>query len=371
MTKIGITGQSGFLGYHLYQNLALKEDVTLVPFKKAYFEAPELLQKFVSSCDVIVHLAGVNRHHDPETLVEMNIGLAQKLIDACKATKSHSHIVYSSTTQENKDNPYGRSKKAAEKLFVQWAKEHQCRFTSLVIPNIFGPFGKPQYNSFIATFCHKLIHGETPEIIQDAAIDLIYVQDLVEEIMKYTTLSTPKVEKVAISPRYNRKVSEVLTLLKTFNSQYLEHFEVPSLENDFEKKLFLTYRTFIPNDHYPIKFTQHTDPRGSFTEIVRANTSGQFSFSTTHPDITRGNHFHTRKFERFAVIKGEALIQLRKIGTEEVINYELNGQEPAFVDMPVWYTHNIKNIGNTELLTLFWINEPYNPNDPDTYYEDV
>jgi UDP-2-acetamido-2,6-beta-L-arabino-hexul-4-ose reductase len=145
----------------------------------------------------------------------------------------------------------------------------------------------------------------------------------------------------------------------------------PSLEDAFEKALFNTFRCYAPQEHYPVKLTKHTDDRGSFVEIARTETSGQFSFSTTVPGITRGNHYHTRKAERFAVISGKALIQLRKIGTDEVIDYYLDGKEPAYVDMPIWYTHNIKNIGDEELITLFWINEPYNPKNADTYFENV
>lgn len=146
---------------------------------------------------------------------------------------------------------------------------------------------------------------------------------------------------------------------------------MPSLEDPFEKALFNTFTSFIPKDYFPKKFIKHTDDRGAFVEIMRANTPGQTSFSTTVPGITRGNHYHTRKVERFAVIKGQARIQLRKINTDEIVEYFLDGDEPAYVDMPIWYTHNISNVGNSELITLFWINEPYDPNDPDTYFETV
>jgi UDP-2-acetamido-2,6-beta-L-arabino-hexul-4-ose reductase len=152
----------------------------------------------------------------------------------------------------------------------------------------------------------------------------------------------------------------------------MEKGNIPSLNNVFERNLFNTFRCFIPlQKHFPVKFIQHKDSRGEFVEVIRLNTGGQVSFSTTLPGVTRGNHFHTRKIERFAVIKGKAMIQLRQIGTDEVLNFELNGQEPAYVDMPIWYTHNIKNIGNEDLYTIFWINECYDPNDPDTWFENV
>jgi UDP-2-acetamido-2,6-beta-L-arabino-hexul-4-ose reductase len=168
------------------------------------------------------------------------------------------------------------------------------------------------------------------------------------------------------------KVSEVLARLENFKALYFDKGEIPALETRFDLNLFNTFRSYIDQgSHFPVKFTQHTDPRGSFVEIIRLGIGGQVSFSTTVPGITRGNHYHTRKIERFAVIKGKALIQLRKIGTDEVLNFELDGDEPAYVDMPVWYTHNIKNIGDEVLYTNFWINEPYNPEDADTWMEEV
>jgi len=161
-------------------------------------------------------------------------------------------------------------------------------------------------------------------------------------------------------------------LLEEYRSKYLENGEIPALNSTFEHNLFNTYRSYIDHKtHYPVKFTQHTDPRGAFVEVIRLGIGGQCSFSTTVPGITRGNHYHTRKIERFAVIKGKALIQLRKIDTDEVLDFYLDGTEPAYVDMPIWYTHNIKNIGEEELYTIFWINEAYNPEDADTYFLEV
>ena len=160
-------------------------------------------------------------------------------------------------------------------------------------------------------------------------------------------------------------------MLETYASDYLERGVFPNLNDSFEKALFNTFRCYVPEDKYPMKLTKHTDNRGAFVEVVRAETSGQYSYSTTVPGITRGNHYHTRKAERFIVIKGKASIQLRKIGTDKVIEYHLDGDDPSFVDMPIWYTHNITNTGQEELLTLFWINEPYDQEDPDTFFESV
>ena len=168
------------------------------------------------------------------------------------------------------------------------------------------------------------------------------------------------------------KVSEILNLLKNYKTEYQDKGEIPTINNSFELNLFNTFRCYMDiENHFPVKFTEHTDSRGNFVEIIRLGIGGQVSFSTTVPGITRGNHFHTKKIERFAVIKGKALIQLRRIGTDDVLDFYLDGDEPAYVDMPIWYTHNIKNIGDEVLYTNFWINESYNPENADTYFVEV
>nr|WP_299381577.1 NAD-dependent epimerase/dehydratase family protein [Allomuricauda sp.] len=375
--KIGITGQAGFVGNHLYTTLSLREDVELIPFQRSFFDQPEALSNFVAQCDTVVHLAAMNRHEDANVIYNTNIKLVEDLISACNSVHTKPHIIFSSSSQEIKDNLYGKSKKEGKQKLVAWAQASGGKFTSLTIPNVFGPFGRPNYNSVVATFCHKVAHNEEPTIINDGEVGLIYINDLVQ-IFIDTIFGKQTSEKLSdnssevnIAPQHFVKVSRILALLNKFKKDYMENGIFPSLEDHFEKSLFNTFRCYIPESHYPVKYTKHTDPRGSFVEIARTETSGQFSFSTTVPGITRGNHFHTRKAERFAVISGKARIQLRKIGTDEVINYDLDGKEPAYVDMPIWYTHNITNTGDEELITLFWINEPYNPEDADTYFENV
>jgi len=200
---------------------------------------------------------------------------------------------------------------------------------------------------------------------------LIYVGDLVQNIIELIRKHDNSHE-LLIPFTAEAKVSEVLSLLRYFRKSYQEDGEIPVLGNDFQYKLFNTYRCYMDvTNYFPKKFVQHADNRGAFVEIARQGISGQTSFSTSLPGITRGNHFHTRKIERFAVMKGKALIQLRRIGTDEVHDFYLDGDEPAYVDMPIWYTHNIKNIGDDVLYTIFWIDEPYNAIDPDTYFEIV
>lgn len=372
MLKIGITGQAGFVGTHLYTTLGLfPEEFQRIEFRKDFFEDENQLNDFVSKCDVIVHLAAMNRHNDPQLIYDTNVNLVTKLIESLEFNSSQAHVIFSSSTQEERDNLYGKSKKEGRELMIDWSKRAGGTFSGMIIPNVFGPFGHPNYNSVVATFCHKLSHNETPTIEVDGDMKLIYVGELVNTILSEIRKKEGNPE-VVVEPTSSSKVSQLLALLEAYKSQYQDSGIIPSLNTTFELNLFNTYRCYMDiKNHFPVKFVEHTDPRGSFVEIIRLGVGGQVSFSTTVPGITRGNHYHTRKIERFAVIKGKALIQLRRIGTDEVLDFYLDGEEPAYVDMPIWYTHNIKNIGDEVLYTNFWINEFYDPNDPDTYFENV
>lgn len=370
MKRVGITGQSGFIGTHLFNYLGLKKDIKRIPFQDEYFDDIRVLENFVKQCDVIVHLAALNRHGESGVIYKTNIELIEKLINAVVNTKSNPHIIMSSSTQESRDNGYGRSKKAGRELFIKWAKSMNGKFTGLVIPNVFGPFGNPFYNSFIATFSHLLCNDGQPKIEIDATVDLIYVNDLIEKIHQ-VIFKNEYSNEFKISHSFSAKVSDVLEKLESYKKDYLFKGIFPQFRTYFDICLFNTFRSYFAKDHFPRKFLLHSDDRGLFVEIVKSKNQGQFSFSTTKPGITRGNHFHVRKIERFAVIKGSASIKLRKIGTKEIIEYRISGDNPAYVDMPIWYTHNITNIGSDDLITLFWINEFYNDKDPDTYFEEV
>ncbi|OQA01363.1 MAG: NAD dependent epimerase/dehydratase family protein [Bacteroidetes bacterium ADurb.Bin408] len=389
--KIGITGQPGFVGTHLYNTLGLTPTVfQRIPFEDMYFSDSKKLEDFVASCDVIVHLAAMNRHNDPEVIYNTNIKLVKQLIDACETIGSKPYILFSSSTQEERDNLYGKSKKEGRALLEDWAARNQARFTGLVIPNVFGPYGHPYYNSVVATFCHQLTHNETPRIEIDGEMKLIYVGELVGTIIDLvmkeinsgshdfktgdskTAPAKSCFDTVFVPYTTTIKVSKLLEKLSLMKENYFLKGEIPCLDDPFDRNLFNTLIGYIDHrNFFPFLLKKNTDSRGVFVETLKLNSGGQVSFSTTVPGITRGNHFHLRKAERFVVIKGKALIELRKIGTDKVLSFELNGDAPSFVDMPVWYSHNIKNIGTEELITLFWISEHFNSNDPDTFYEVV
>jgi UDP-2-acetamido-2,6-beta-L-arabino-hexul-4-ose reductase len=371
MIKVGVTGSNGFIGWHLCRTLELDTNkFELIEFRRNWFNENIKLDSFVSKCDIIVHLAGLNRHSEASAIFDTNVGLAVNLVESFKRIGFNGQVIFSSSIQEERNNTFGNSKKIARELFTKWANISGAKFHGVIIPNVFGAFGVPFYNSVVSTFCYQLINNVSPNIETDASLNLIYINDLVKKIIKL--FNSEAKDNITVENTVTYKVSEILGLLIMFKDKYFENGQIPEFNNQFEINLFNTFRSYINlKIHFPIKYKNNIDERGNFVEIIRLEMGGQVSFSTTKNGTTRGNHFHTRKIERFSVIKGNALIQLRKKGTKEVYEYYLSGEEPAYVDMPIWYIHNIKNIGNEELYTIFWINELYDANDSDTFFENV
>lgn len=367
--RIVVSGHNGFIGGHLVRNITLYySGAEIIALEKEDFKSQNFSGK-IKKNDFIFHFAGVNRADSVKEVYEENKKLNTAISHHLNDIKFSGKLFFSSSLQENTNSLYGKAKKEARIEFEMLSEKLGFNFYFLKIPNVFGPFCKPNYNSFIATFSDKLIKNETPNIIQDNTVVLIYINDLIHSILHVIEDHSPKIGSDVLQ---EHKVSEVLKKLISFKEKYIEKGEFPELKTSFDLSLFNTFRSYIDlKTFYPKKHILHSDERGFFSELSISGSKGQSSFSTTKPQMTRGNHFHTRKIERFSVIKGKARIQLRKYLTNEILSFELDEKNPSFVDMPVWYTHNITNIGDNELLTFFWINEAYNENDPDTYIENV
>ncbi len=369
--NVGITGMIGFVGSHLRDRLLREENISVVmPFEDSYFEDNEKLKEYLAKCDVVVHLAAMNRG-EPAEIYKVNVELVNKLISSIEEIKTTPYVVLSSSTQCDLDNPYGRSKKEGTRLLSDWATRNNASFTAMVIPNVFGDYGRPYYNSVVATFCHQLTHNEHPKVMVDSEMKLIYINELTDLMCK--TIKTPPkgVDIMRVRPTAKVKVTEMLALLKSFKEHYYEKKTVPNLKTAFEHNLYNTFLTYMEDSDYEQHPTLHSDDRGCLFEVVKQSGCGQVFYSTTKPGVTRGNHYHTRKMEKFCVVQGEAIIRLRRVGTDKLIEYKVSSNKPTSIEMPIFHTHNITNIGQTDLLTLFWTNELFDPEDPDTFYEEV
>lgn len=369
LINVGITGYTGFIGNCLLNFFHTKSDINILTFDDKDFKQDEKLKYFVKNCDIIIHLAAINRHEDLNILYETNISLVQSIIDACEKTLSIPKIIFSSSIQEELDNPYGRSKFEGRKLFENWALKNNSECSTLIIPNVFGPNCKPFYNSVVSTFCFQLVNNQKPFINKDSNINFIYVYDLINKIDSLVRNQNKYKNIVRIKSDIYIKVSNLLDKLENIHKLYFFNNTFPNMENEFDRNLFITYQSFIPDSFYPKKNIISSDPRGEFSEIVRSNGKGQFSYSFTKSNVTRGNHFHTRKIERFSVIEGSAIVKIRKINTNAVKEYSLNKND--FIDIKPWHTHSIENIKKKNLITLFWISEHYDSNNSDTFPEIV
>ncbi len=375
MLNVVITGGTGLIGKNLRNNLTFtKDNYNVILIDKNDYDNDSLLDNKIKNANFIIHLAAICRDSDQDYLYKHNIFLTQQLISSLNRTFSKAHIIFASSTHEKENTAYGKSKYDSRKLLIDWSNLNETNFHGLIIPNTFGPFGKPFHNSVISTFCYQLTHQENCTVNGNSNLKFIYVDDLVNKIVEIIEDESliKKEEYFVIDNITEIRLKDLYDILLSFKNNYFDKGIIPMLTNKFEIQLFNTFRSYIDlKTYFPKTYVNHTDARGSFIELIKINSGGQISFSTTKPNITRGNHFHTRKIERFMVIKGEAMIDLRKVDSEELISFKVNGNEPSYIDMPIWYTHNIKNIGSEDLLTVFWINEFYDQNNPDTYLLEV
>ncbi len=365
--KILVTGSNGFIGKNLIAELKNQNYTDILAYDIE--TDPTLLDEYCREAEFVFHLAGVNRPKDPAEFLAGNFGFTSVLLAALKKYGNTCPVVLASSIQAALPNPYGESKKAGEDLLSAYAAETGAKVLIYRFPNVFGKWCRPNYNSAVATFCHNIAHG-LPIQVNDrsAVLNLVYIDDLVEELMRALKGNEHRADDLCIVPvTYTITLGEIVDLIYGFKASRVA-LSVPNLANAFEKKLYSTYLSYLPTDQFSYPLKMNVDERGSFTEIIRTLDRGQFSVNVAKPGITKGNHWHHTKNEKFLVVSGKGLIQFRQIYSNEVISYAVSGEKLEVVDIPTGYTHNITNVGETDLVTFMWANEAFNPDKPDTYF---
>ena len=368
MKNIGITGSNGLIGYHLRVFLENKEEVSVHLADRDTFSSSESLEDFARDLDVVVHLADKNVGAD-EDLREINMNISKLLTDAFEKSQNKIHLIFASSTHTviNPKAAYSVSKVECSDYLNNWCNKHDCHFTNLVIPHVFGEFGKPFYNSVVSSFCYQLANNEATKIIDDKELELLHAFDVAKGIFEIIQKKNYGQQRLLGSSMSVVNLREKLLNLSELYSQNI----VPALKSQLDCQLFNTYRSYLPKGYFPREYKLNIDDRGMLFESIKAEQSGLTFASTTKIGVTRGNHYHVDKFERFIVLDGNATIRFRRLFNSNVESFTVSGEKPSYVDIPTFTTHNITNTGSTNLLTLFWSNVFYDEHNPDTYFEEV
>ncbi len=380
--KILVTGAKGFVGRNLctqlrnirdgkagwYEGVAVEE-----VYEYDVDSSPEELEAWCRDADFVFNLAGVNRPKDPAEFMAGNFGFASTLLETLRRHGNRCPVMVSSSIQAALDNPYGESKRAGEELMFGYAKETGARVLVYRFPNVFGKWCRPNYNSAVATFCNNIANG-LPITVNDpnVVLNLVYIDDVVDELIGALAGKEHRQGDFCEVPvTHTVRLGDIVDLLYSFK-ETRGNLQVPDLGDAFTKKLYSTYLSYLPAEKFKYPLRMNVDARGSFTEIIRTPDRGQFSVNVSKPGITKGEHWHHTKNEKFLVVRGHGLIRLRKVGTEEVVEFEVSGEKLEVVEMIPGYTHSIVNLSETEeLVTFMWANEAFDPGRPDTYFERV
>lgn len=362
-----ITGGYGFLGWHLRCRLRAESPAIKVRLvSRSQLNDASILANELEGCDVVFHLAGVNSHDVDASRV--NVELADALVAGVRRLARSPQIVYSNSAHVDRDNPYGRAKGEAAEVLRRWGEESSARFADVVLPNLFGELSRPNYNSAVATFCDAIVGDRPAEVNRNGVTELLHAQDAAIALINHAVPGTPPRARIAGEVL---EVGDVYNRLVRFHAIYHGTQNIPRLPTRLDVRLFNQLRVAMYPAGYPVELVRHNDHRGAFFEAVRGFEEGQTSFSTTVPGVTRGEHWHADKIERFLVLRGRAKIDVRRLFDDTVQSFEVSGDRPAFVDMPTLHAHNIRNVGEDELLTMFWTNDHFLPNAPDTWPERV
>lgn len=378
--KVLVTGAKGFIGRNLIatlNNISTGKDNSfgllgdIIVYEYDIDSEEELLDRYCTDCDFVFNLAGVNRPREQKEFMEGNFGFASVLLDTLKRHHNNCPIMSSSSIQAELDNPYGQSKKAGEDLIFQYGRETGAKVFIYRYPNVFGKWCRPNYNSAVATFCNN-IANDLPIQVNDPAVvmNLVYIDDVVAELIAALKDEAHEDEHgyCFVPIVHTITLGEIIELLYSFKKSR-DDLSIPDMtEDSFEKKLYATYLSYLPKEKFSYPLKMNVDERGSFTEILKTPERGQFSINITKPGVTKGEHWHHTKNEKFVVVSGKAMIQFRQVDSDEIIEYHVSGEKMEVVDIPTGYAHNIINEGDTELVTFMWCSECFNSEKPDTYF---
>lgn len=368
--KILVTGAKGFIGKNLIAELRNRKYDDIFEYDRD--TESFLLDGFCKEADFVFHLAGVNRPKEQSEFMEGNFGFTSDLLNSLKKNNNTCPVMISSSIQAELDNPYGESKKAGEELLFNYGKETGSKVLVYRFPNVFGKWCRPNYNSAVATFCHNVAH-DLPIKVNDpnVVMNLVYLDDVVNELINALEGKENKVDLFCEVPVvHTSTLGKIVDLIYSFKKSR-EDRSVPNMSDAFTKKLYSTYLSYLPEDQFSYDLKMNVDQRGSFTEFIKTPDRGQVSVNISKPGITKGNHWHHTKNEKFLVVSGLGVIRFRKIDSDEVLEYFVSGDKMEVVDIPTGYTHNIENLGDADMVTIMWANEPFDPQTPDTYYLEV
>ena len=366
--RIAITGPESFIGWHARCAWRAATGTDVVHIGRAEFRSPEAMDRALVRVDAVIHLAGVNRARDEETIAEVNPELARRLIAGLQRTNQVIPVVYGNSIHALGDSVFGVAKRAVADLLNSWSEAEGGAVIDVLLPNVFGEHGRPHYNSVVATFCHQVVNGERPVIVEDRELPLLHAQ----RAARYLLDSTQSAEPRQVRPEGTRRtVSELLGVIQEIDVLY-RTADLPDLTDAFTRDLFNTYRSFTFPSRWPVYPPVREDERGHLVEAVRSRGGQtQVFFSNTRPGFVRGQHYHLQKLERFLVLEGRGTIRMRKLFTPDVVDIQVSGDRPAIVDMPTMWVHSLVNTGTTDLVALFYADEVFDPAHPDTFAESV
>jgi len=370
--KLLITGANGFIGKNLTAELHNQGYTDI--FEYDINTNPDLLDEYTKECQFVFHLAGVNRPENSEEFMLGNFGFTSVLLENLKKYNNKVPILITSSTQAVLNNPYGQSKKAGEDLLFQYGKENDVEVFVYRLPNVFGKWCRPNYNSAVATFCNNIANNLSIQINDpNVEMKLVYIDDVIHSFIEKVQEAKGERYKVKgekfenVCPVHTVKLGKIVDLLHQFKESRV-NMQVPDMGDEFTKKLYATYLSYLPKDSFSYSLKMNVDDRGSFTEFLKSPDRGQVSVNISKPHITKGNHWHHTKNEKFLVVSGKGVIRFRKIDADEIIEYFVSGDKLEVVDIPVGYTHNIENLGDSDMVTIMWANEVFNKDKPDTIF---